>query len=95
MFSTMISILLFVKFCSCMELKTCKDTPENQLCKVQEFYDKTKVPQLPTNITPVTLDILEVAEVNVIERSMTVYLRLVVAWNDNNIAFNIPDPVPK
>ena len=94
MFSTMILILILAKFCSCMELKTCKDTPENQLCKVQESYDKTKVPQLPTNITPVTLDILEVAEVNVIERSMTVYLRLVVAWNDNNIDFNIPEPVP-
>ena len=87
-------MLLFVKLCWCMELKTCENTPENQLCKVQEFYDKTKVPYLPTNLTPVTLDILEIAEVNVIERSMTVYLRLVVAWNDNNIAFNIPNPVP-
>ena len=87
-------MILFVKPCCCMELKTCNNTPKNQLCTVQEFYDKTKVPHLPTNITPVTLDILEVAEVNVIERSMTVYLRLVVAWNDNNIDFKIPEPVP-
>ena len=87
-------MILLVKFCSCLELKICNNAPENQLCKVQEIYDKTKVPHLPTNLTPVTLDILEVAEVNVIERSMTVYLRLVVDWNDNNIAFNIPDPVP-
>ena len=82
-------MLLFVKCCWCVELKSCNNTPENQLCKVEEIYDKTKVPgRKPITLTPVTLDILEVAEVNVIERSMTVYLRLVVDWDDRNLSFS-------
>ena len=87
-----ILILLFVNPCWSVELKTCNNTPENQLCKVQEFYDKTKVPgMIPITLIPVTLDILEVAEVNVIERSMSVYLRLVVDWEDDNLAYNNPN----
>ena len=85
-------MLIFVKFCSCIELKTCKNTPENQLCKVQEFYDKTKVPgRIPITLTPTIFDILEVSEVNVIERSMTVYLRLAVTWEDRNLSFSNPN----
>ena len=85
-------MLLFVKLCWCMELKTCKNTPENQLCKVQEFYDKTKVPgRIPITLTPAIFDILEVAEVNVIERSMTVYIRLIVGWDDRNLDFSNPN----
>ena len=82
-------MLLFVKSCWCVELKSCNNTPENQLCKVEEIYDKTKVPgRKPITLTPLTLHILEVAEVNVIERSMTVYLRLVVDWDDRNLSFS-------
>ncbi len=75
-----------------MELNSCRNTPDNQLCKVKENYDKTKVPGIvPLTLTPSILDILEVAEVNVIERSMSVYLRLVVDWEDDNIAYNNPN----
>ena len=85
-------MLLFIKPCWSVKLKPCNNTPENQLCKVQEFYDKTKVPgRIPISLTPATFDILEVAEVNVIERSMTVYLRLIVGWDDGDLAFSNPN----
>ena len=85
-------MLLFLKPCWSVELRSCNSTVENQLCKLQEFYDKTKVPgRIPITLTPAIVDILEVSEVNVIERSMTVYLRLVVDWEDLNLSFSNPN----
>ena len=85
-------MLLIIKPCWSVELKSCNSTLENQLCKLQEFYDKTKVPgSIPITLTPAIVDILEVSEVNVIERSMTVYLRLVVDWEDLNLSFSNPN----
>ena len=65
-----IVMLLFIKHSWSVELKSCNSSLENQLCKLQQFYDKTKVPgRIPITLTPSIFDILEVSEVNVIEKS--------------------------
>ena len=92
MIITSIVMLLFIKTCWSVDLKSCNSSLENQLCKQQEFYDKTKVPgNIPITLRPTIFDILEVSEVNVIERSMTVYLRLAVGWEDRNLSFINPN----
>ena len=92
MIITSIVMLLFIKHSWSVELKSCNSSLENQLCKLQQFYDKTKVPgRIPITLTPSIFDILEVSEVNIIERSMTVYLRLAVGWEDRNLSFINPN----
>ena len=81
-----ISVLL-LKHCYCMELKSCKNAPHNQLCKIQKDYDKSKVPGRPLTLLPLTCNILEIAEVDVIEGSIAIFLRLIVNWKDPNISY--------
>ena len=71
-----------------MELKSCEHWPTVQLCKVNDNYDKNKVPgTLPLTILP-RFDILEVAEVNIIEGSITAIIFLSVEWKDENIVYS-------
>ena len=61
-----------------MDLKPCKDSlaEHETLCKVNEKYDKNKVPgDLPLTINP-TFDILQVAEVNIIDGSISTIIDL-------------------
>ena len=90
--SGMLRILAFllIEHCCGMELKSCGSWTPNQLCKVNNNYDKNKVPgTLPLTIKT-TFDILEVAEVNVIEGSISVIIFLTVDWQDQNLAYT-PD----
>ena len=81
-------MLLLLKSCFAFELKHCKNASHDQLCKLQDDYDETKVPgSLPLNLTPSTTDILEVNDVNEIEGSITVFLQLVVDWDDENLSY--------
>ena len=74
--------------CFGFELKHCKNASYDQLCKLQDDYDDTKVPgSLPLTLTPSTMNIFEVTEVNVMEGSITVFLQLVVDWDDENISY--------
>ena len=90
--SGMLRILAFllIEHCYGIELKSCGSWPPDQLCKVNNNYDKNKVPgTLPLIIDP-RFDILEVAEVNVIEGSISVIIFLAVNWEDQNLAYT-PD----
>ena len=72
-----------------MDLKSCKDSlaEHEKLCKVNEKYDKNKVPgSLPLTLTPV-FDIRQVAEVNIIDGSIAVFIYLTVLWEDQNVAY--------
>ena len=76
-------------FCeSCgMELNFCKNSPPEQLCKVDETYDKNKIPGiLPLALIPL-FDILEVAEVNIIDGSISTFIDLNVEWEDQSLAY--------
>ena len=70
-----------------MELKSCKNSSPEQLCQVNENYDKNKIP----GILPLTLyavfNILEVAEVNIIDGSISAIINLNVGWEDQNLAY--------
>ena len=81
-----ITLLLFnTRFA--FELKTCKSASYDQLCKLQDDYDETKVPgSLPLTLTPL-IGIMEVTDVNVIEGYVTIVLLLVVDWKDQNLSF--------
>ena len=88
--SNMLRILTFLLFnpCFAFELKNCKNAYDDQLCKLQDDYDETKVPRsLPLTLTPWTSDIMEITEVNIIEGYVTIFLRLAVCWKDQNLAF--------
>ena len=85
----MLRILAFllIEQCCGMELNSCELWSPVQLCKVND-YDKNKVPgTLPLTILP-RFDILEVAEVNIIEGSITAIIYLTVYWKDQNIAYS-------
>ena len=88
--SNMLRILTFVLFnpCFAFELKHCKNAYDDQLCKLQDDYDETKVPgSLPLTLTPSTTDIIEVNEVDEIKGSITIFLQLVVDWSDENLSY--------
>ena len=81
--------LLFFNPCFVIELTPCKTAPYNHLCKLQDDYDKTKVPgNLPLTLTPFTANIMDVTEVNVIEGYITICLLLLIDWKDPNLTFN-------
>ena len=70
-----------------MELNFCKNSPPEQLCTVDENYDKNKIPGiLPLTIIPL-FDILEVAEVNIIDGSISTIIDLNVEWEDQSLAY--------
>ena len=88
--SNMLRILTFLLFnpCFAFELKHCKNAYDDQLCKLQDDYDETKVPgSLPLTLTPSTNDIIEVNEVNEIEGTINLFLQLVVDWGDENLSY--------
>ena len=86
----MLRILTFLLLnpCFAFELKHCKNAYDDQLCKLQDDYDETKVPRsLPLTLTPWIIDIMEITEINIIEGYVTIFLRLAVCWKDQNLAF--------
>ena len=83
-----ILILLLFNSCFAFELKSCKKALDDQLCKLQDDYDETKVPgSLPLTLIPRTTDIMEVTDINVIEGSVTIFLSLVIDWDDPNLGY--------
>ena len=82
-----ITLLLF-NTCFAFELKTCKSASYDQLCKLQDNYDETKVPgNLPLTLTLWTTDVMGITEVNIIEGYITIMLRLSICWKDQNLSF--------
>ena len=78
---------ILIKQCLGLELNSWKNAPYDQLCKVNDNYDKNIVPgSLPLTLL-LTIDILEVAEVNIIEGSIAVIIFLTVHWKDQNLAY--------
>ena len=76
--------------CFAFELENCKNSSYNELCKLHEDYEQTKVPGSDTHtlyLTPETINIFEVTEVNEIEGTITVFLQLVVDWGDENLSY--------
>ena len=84
-----ILLLMLFKYClSAKKLQTCTKAPENQVCTVNEDYDKSKFQgKLPLMLTP-TFDIYEVTEFDVISGSISITIRLMIDWEDKNITFN-------
>ena len=83
----MITLLLF-NTCFTFELKTCKSASYDQLCKLQDNYDETKVPgNLPLTLNLWTTDVMGITEVNIIEGYITIILRLSMCWKDQNLSF--------
>ena len=88
--SKMLRILAFIllKQCWGLELKSCNKASYDQLCKVSENYNKDKV---PGSLMPLTLipgfDIWDIAEVNINEGSITIFVELNVNWEDQKIVY--------
>ena len=78
---------MLIKYCLSMELQSCTNAPKNQVCKVKDDYDKSKVQgTLPLTLIP-TFDIFEVTELDVVSGSISITLRLIIEWEDQNIAY--------
>ena len=43
---------------------------------------------LPIKLEPVSFDIFEVTELDVVSGSISITLRLVIGWMDHNLAYN-------
>ena len=87
--SKILRILAFIllKQCWGLELKSCNKASYDQLCKVNENYNKDKVPgSLPLTLSA-EYDIRDIAEVNVNEGSITIFIELLVYWEDRNLAY--------
>ena len=88
--SKMQQILAFIllKQCWGLKLESCKDTSYDKLCTLSENYNNYEVPgSLPLILMPV-FDIQNIAEVNINEGSITIYVELYVNWEDQNIVYN-------
>ena len=84
-------VFMLLKYCLSADLQSCTNAPKNQVCKVKEDYDKSKVQgKLPLMLIPTSFDIFEVTELDVVSGSISITLRLVIGWEDQNIAYN-PD----
>ena len=85
---SLILILLLFEYCLSLELQSCTTAPENQVCKVKEDYEKSKVQgELPLKLIP-TFDIFEVTELDVVSGSISITFKLITEWKDQNIAYN-------
>ena len=75
-------------FISATGLQHCNATKEvDYVCKINEDYDKNKVPgKLPLTLKPLIM-ILDVTEVNEVDHSITIYLRLAMNWVDPGLRF--------
>ena len=71
-----------------MQLKTCKEeTLTDHICKVQEKYDKNKVPgDVPQRIEYL-YNIHDVVNVNEKHFTMTILLGIDVRWEDRNLKY--------
>ena len=79
---------MLIKYCLSAELKSCTNAPKNQVCKLKDDYDKSKVQgKLPLKLAP-TFDIFEVTELDVVSGSISITLRLMIEWLDQNLAYN-------
>ena len=88
-----ILILMLFKYCLSEELQPCTNAQENQVCKVTEHYDRSKIQgNLPITLIP-TFDIFEVTELDVVSGSLSITLSLRIEWEDQNIAYN-PKKMP-
>lgn len=84
---SVLAMTLLKQCCWGLELKTCNEAPYDQLCKVNENYNKDKVPgSLPLILIP-GFDIWDIAEVNINEGSITIFVELNVNWEDQNIVY--------
>ena len=59
----------------------------NYICQLDKVYDKTNVPGLLPLHLNLWIQILDVTEINEIEHSITIFLRLHVFWNDPGISY--------
>ena len=89
--SKMQQILAFILLKQCwglkLESKSCKDTSYDKLCTLSENYNNYEVPgSLPLILMPV-FDIQNIAEVNINEGSITIFVELNVNWEDQNIVY--------
>ena len=86
----LIVLVILFNFCFAFKLENCKNSSYDELCKLQEDYDQNRVPAFgsdPLYLTPRTINIFEVTEVNEIEGTITVFLQLVVDWGDENLSY--------
>ena len=85
-----IVLVILFNFCFAFKLENCKNSSYDELCKLQEDYDQTKVPGSDIDalyLTPGTINIFEVTEVNEIDGTLTVFFQLVVDWSDENLSY--------
>ena len=84
-----ILLLLLLQYCSAVELISCNNGSNvgDFICKINENYDKTRIPgKLPLNLHPV-LDIHDILEVNEVEGLVTIYLTISVGWIDEGLLY--------
>ena len=82
----LILLLFILKQCWCAKLNPCDKAPYDRLCKLQEDYDKTKVPGNPLTLTPY-VDLYQVEKVNEVECTITVLLYLFATWEDEKLSY--------
>ena len=79
MLKILIILIITTTGFSLMQLKNCEEEIlTDHICKVQEEYDKNKVPGKPTH---------DVVEVNEKHFTITILLRIDVRWEDRNLKY--------
>ena len=88
MLKILIILIITTTGFSLMQLKTCKEEIlTDHICKVQEEYDKNKVPGKPPQRIEYLYNIHDVVEVNEKHFTITILLRIDVRWEDRNLKY--------
>ena len=84
----LITFVTITKVICLIQLKTCKEeTLTDHICKVQEEYDKNKVPGDPPQRIDYLYNIHDIIDVNEKHSTMTILLGIDVRWVDRNLGY--------
>ena len=84
----LITFVIITKAVCLIQLKTCKEeTLTDHICKVQEEYDKNKVPGDPPQRIQYLYNIHDIIDVNEKHSTMTILLGIDVRWVDRNLGY--------
>ena len=84
-------LFLLIRHCQALKLVACDDTNHTMtgdyICKVNQNYDKTKVPGTLPLILDSHIWIYDITEVDEIHNSITLQGWIALAWSDPNLSY--------
>ena len=84
-------VILFLRSCLALELIACNDSNammhSDYICKIDQNYDKTKVPGTQPLILDSWIDIIDVTKVNEELNSITLHAWFFIQWTDPGLSY--------